>query len=137
MNPPDSHQWMLQLVWLFVLAVPIACVAWTVTHEEVFKEPREFCARKSERSRRLFTRKFFYLFTCEYCFSHYVTIFFLILTRYRLLLDDWRGYLISGFALVAVANVYMSAFGRLRQEVKSQKLEATIKEEELKDVKSS
>ena len=137
MNPPDSSQWVLQIVWLLLLAVPIACVAWTVTHEEIFKEPREFCAYYAQHARRLVTRKLFYLFTCEYCFSHYVTIFFLILTRYRLLLDDWRGYLISGFALVAVANVYMSAFGRLRQEVKSQKLEATIKEEELKDVKSS
>ena len=136
MSPPAASQWVLQIVWLFVLAVPIACVAWTVTHEEVFKEPRDFCAHRSQHARSLFARKFFYLFTCEYCFSHYVTIFFLILTRYRLLLDDWRGYLISGFALVAVANVYISAFGRLRQEVKSQKLEATIKEEELKDVQS-
>ena len=48
-----------------------------------------------------------------------MTIFFLILTRYRLLLDDWRGYLLAFFALVAVANVYMSSFARLRQEVKS------------------
>lgn len=137
MNPPDSSQWMLQIVWLFLLAVPIACAAWTVTHEEIFKEPREYCARRSQTARSLAARKFFYLFTCEYCFSHYVTIFFLILTRYRLLLDDWRGYLIAFFALVAVANLYMSAFGRLRQEVKVQKLEATIKEETLKDVKST
>ncbi len=136
MNSPDSSQWILQIVWLFVLAVPIACAAWTVTHEEIFKEPREYCAARSQQARNLAARKFFYLFTCEYCFSHYVTIFFLILTRYRLLLDDWRGYLIAFFAVVAVANVYMSAFGRLRQEVKTQKLEANIKEETLKDVKS-
>lgn len=137
MNPPDSFQWMLQIVWLFVLAVPIACVAWTVTHEEIFKEPRDYCAKRSQQARSLPARKFFYLFTCEYCFSHYVTIFFLIVTRYHLLLDDWRGYLVAFFALVAVANVYMSAFGRLRQEVKSQKLDATIKEETLKEVKSA
>ena len=137
MNPPGSPQWLLQIVWLFVLAVPIACVAWTVTHEEIFKEPRDYCAQRSQQARNLVARKFFYLFTCEYCFSHYVTIFFLIFTRYRLLLDDWRGYLIAFFALVAVANVYMSAFGRLRQEVKSQKLDATIKEETLKDVQSA
>ncbi|HSS77798.1 MAG TPA: hypothetical protein VLV54_13780 [Thermoanaerobaculia bacterium] len=137
MNPPDSSQWTLQILWLFVLAVPIACVAWTVTHEEVFKEPREYCAKRSRQARGLAARKFFYLFTCEYCFSHYVTIFFLVVTRYRLLLDDWRGYLIAFFSLVAVANVYISAFGRLRQEVKSQSLDATIKEETLKDVKSS
>jgi hypothetical protein len=137
MNPPDSSQWLQQIVWLLVLAVPIACAAWTVTHEEIFKEPREYCAHRSQAAHSLAARKFFYLFTCEYCFSHYVTIFFLILTRYRLLLDDWRGYLVAFFALVAVANVYMSAFGRLRQEVKSQKLEATIKEETLKDVQST
>src|ERR1700741_4694885 len=95
-----------QLIWLFTLAIPIACIAWTITHEEVFKEPREYCIRKSQDCKTLFARKFFYLFTCEYCFSHYVTIFFLIITRYKLLYDDWRGYLISGFSLVWVANIY-------------------------------
>src|SRR5918999_6353854 len=97
-----------QIIWLFLLAIPIACVAWTVTHEEEFREPREYCVKKSENCRRWYERKFFYLFTCEYCFSHYVTIFFLAVTRYRLLLDDWRGYLISFFALVAGGEGYMS-----------------------------
>ena len=133
MAPPDNTQWILQLVWLLLLAIPIACVAWTVTHEEIFREPREFCAERSRTCRTLLARKFFYLFTCEYCFSHYVTIFFLILTRYRLLLDDWRGYVIAFFALVAIANVYMSSFARLRQEVKSEKLEAKRKEKELEE----
>jgi hypothetical protein len=59
-----------QLVTLFVLAIPVACVAWTVTHEEVFREPREFCVEKTKECRRWYERKFFYLFTCEYCFSH-------------------------------------------------------------------
>lgn len=133
-HPPDSSQWWLQLVWLFVLAVPVACIAWTITHEEVFREPREYCQERSRTGRYLLTRKFFYLFTCEYCFSHYVTAFFLVLTRFRLLLDDWRGYLISFFAVVAIANVYMSSFGRLRQEVKSEGLEAKRKEKVLEQV---
>ncbi len=137
MAPPPSSEWLLQIVWLVLLAIPIACVAWTVTHEEVFREPREYCAEKSKNARSLAARKFFYLFTCEYCFSHYVTVFFLIVTRYRLLLDDWRGYLIAFFALVAVANVYMSSFGRLRQEVKTEKLTAEKKEIELEEVKSN
>jgi hypothetical protein len=131
MAPPGSTQWLLQIVWLVLLAIPIACVAWTVTHEEIFREPREYCEERSRCARSLLVRKLFYVFTCEYCFSHYVTIFFLIVTRYRLLLDDWRGYLIAFFALVAVANVYMSSFGRLRQEVKSEKLETKKKEKEL------
>jgi hypothetical protein len=131
MAAPDSSQWILQLIWLFVLAIPVACVAWTVTHEEIFREPREYCVRRSEEGKHLIERKFFYLFTCEYCFSHYVTAFFLFVTRYKLLLDDWRGYLLAFFAVVAVANVYISAFGRLRQEVKSEKLEAKRKEKVL------
>jgi hypothetical protein len=136
MNPPPSSEWALQLVWLFTLALPVACVAWTVTHEEVFREPREYCAKRSEEAKSLFVRKFFYLFTCEYCFSHWVTFGFLFLTRYKLLLDDWRGYILSAFAVVAVANLYMSSFGRLRQEVKSEKLEAETKEKVLERVEN-
>jgi hypothetical protein len=113
----------LQIAWLFILAVPIACVTWTVTHEEVLREPRDYCARKSESCRRLLQRKFFYLFTCEYCFSHYVTFFFLIITRYKLLYIDWRGYLIAGFALVWIANQYMSLYGRLRLDIKRERVE--------------
>ena len=111
-----------QVAMLFLLPLPIACIAWTLTHEEVFREPREWCARRSVASRSIVTRKFFYLFTCEYCFSHYVTAFFLIITRYTLLFDGWRGYLIAGFSLVWLANVYMSLFGRLRLEIREDKL---------------
>ena len=113
----------LQLLWLFILAIPIACVAWTVTHEEVFREPREFCVGRSKRGKSMLERKFFYLFTCEYCFSHYVTVFFIIFTDFRLLLDDWKGYVIAGFALVWVANTYMSLMAYLRQGIKKEKTE--------------
>ena len=126
-----------QIVALFLLAIPVACVTWTVTHEEVFREPREFCVRKSEGCRRWWQRKFFYLFTCEYCFSHYVAVFFLAVTRYRLLYEDWRGYLVGGFALVWVANQYMSLYNRLRLDIKSEKIEADIKEKVADKVKKS
>jgi hypothetical protein len=119
----------LQITWLFVLAIPIACIAWTVTHEEVFREPREYCAQRSRSCSRLYQRKFFYLFTCEYCFSHYVTIFFLAVTGYKLLFDDWRGYLVGGFALVWVANQYMSIYGRLRLDIKRERVEINEIEE--------
>jgi hypothetical protein len=117
-----------QVWWLFLLAIPIACIAWTVTHEEVFREPREYCVRKSHSCRRWYERKFFYLFTCEYCFSHYVTLFFLFVTGYKLLFEDWRGYLVGGFALVWVANQYMSLYARLRLDIKSERIETKIKE---------
>jgi hypothetical protein len=122
-----------QIIWLFVLAIPIACIAWTVTHEEIFKETRLYCVEKSQDCKKLLQRKFSYLFTCEYCFSHYVTAVFLIITKYKLLFDDWRGYLISLFALVFVANIYMSLFAFLRQSLKVEKIEAKLKDNELKE----
>jgi hypothetical protein len=122
-----------QITWLFILAIPIACIAWTVTHEEVFREPREFCVRRSESSGTLAVRKFFYLFTCEYCFSHYVTIAMLIITRYQLLLDDWRGYLIAGFALVWIANVYMSLYAFLRIDIKKERIITKVEEKKIKE----
>ena len=122
----------LQVQYLFLLAIPIACIAWTATHEEIFKEPREYCQKKSESSKNIVIKKFFYLFTCEYCFSHYVTVAFLIITKFHLGFDDWRGYLISGFSLVWVANLYMNVFGILRIYSKKEKIDADIEESKLK-----
>lgn len=125
-----------QLVWLFILAIPVACIAWTITHEEIFKEPREYCVKKSKDCNKLVERKFFYLFTCEYCFSHYVTALLLIITKYHLLFEDWRGYVISFFAMVFIANIYMSLFALLRQNLKVEIIAAKLKEDKLKEEKN-
>ncbi|HEY8691009.1 MAG TPA: hypothetical protein VIM07_17355 [Chitinophagaceae bacterium] len=122
-----------QIIYLFIMALPIASIVWTVTHEEIFREPREYCERKSKECKTLLQRKLFYLFTCEYCFSHYITLFFLIITRYHLLYNDWRGYIISFFALVWIANIYISLFGIVRVGMKKEKIETKIKEAELKE----
>jgi hypothetical protein len=112
------------LLTLFVLALPIACIAWTVTHEELFREPREWCADRSRHATSVLTRKFFYVFTCEYCVSHYVALGMLVMTRFTLGAEGWRGYLIAEFALVWIANIYMTAFGRLRVDIKLENAEA-------------
>jgi hypothetical protein len=123
----------MQIVWLLVIAIPIACIAWTVTHEEAFREPRDYCTRRSQQAPTLLERKFFYLLTCEYCFSHYVAAFFLIVTRYKLLYSDWRGYLIAFFALIWIANQYMSVFGRLRLDIHRERIEIKGVEHEVKE----
>ncbi|MFD2864987.1 hypothetical protein [Mucilaginibacter antarcticus] len=120
-----------QAAWLFLLALPVACIAWTVTHEEVFKEPREFCIKKTKDRRSVFVRKFFYLFTCEYCFSHYVTIGIIALTDYKLLIDDWRGYLLAVFALVWIANLYMAIFAMIKVDVNLERVQLKKEEKEL------
>lgn len=118
-----------QIIELFLLAIPVACIAWTVTHEEVFREPREYCQRRTQDCRRWYQRKFFYLFTCEYCFSHYIAAAFMFIAQFKILFADWRGYLIAWFSLVWVANQYMSVYNRLRLDIKTERLEGEIKEE--------
>jgi len=122
---PDVSQ---QLTWLFVLAAPVACIAWTVTHEELFDEARHWCSLTGQRCKALYQRKFFSLFTCEYCFSHYVAAAIVWMSGFRLLVPGWRGALLAWFTLVWVANVYMSLYGRLRLDIKRERVEITAEE---------
>ena len=45
------------------------------------------------------------------------------LTGYQLLLPDWRGSVIAWLSLVALANVYLSAYARLRVEIHKDRAE--------------
>jgi len=125
----------VQVLVLLVLSGVVACVAWTVTHEEVFREPREYCVVRSKTSKNALVRKFFYLFTCEYCFSHYVSAGIILGTGYRLLMPDWRGAIVAWFTLVWVANFQMSAFARIRLEVKLDRIAIDLKTDENGDAK--
>jgi len=119
-----------QVAVLFLLAIPIASISWTMTHEEIVREPREWCLRRSRAGRSWFVRKLFYVMTCEYCFSHWVTLGFLVVTRFTLIYTGWRGYLVAGFSLVWIANLYMSFFGHLRLEIREERLEVEKAEAE-------
>ena len=112
-----------QLVWLVVLSGVVACASWTVTHEEVFRDVRVWCSERSERASRWWVRKWFYLFTCEYCFSHYVAAAVVMATGFRLLLPGWRGAVIAWLSCIWIANIYMSLFGRLRLDIKREHVE--------------
>jgi hypothetical protein len=113
---------------LLVLALPVAATSWTVTHEELFREFQSYCLDRSKSAQSLLLRKFFYLFTCEYCFSHYVSAAVVLMTGFHLLYSDWRGSLIAWLALVWVANHLISIYGRLRLGIRSERLEIGLKE---------
>ena len=122
-----------QIFWLVIVGMAVASVAWTITQEEVFREPRDWCAHRSKRAESIFERKFYYVFTCEYCMSHWVTIFFLFVTGFRLLFEDWRGYLVAFFVTPWVANQFMSVYRRLRVGIKHENVLAEIGKEKLND----
>jgi hypothetical protein len=116
------------LLTLLTLALPVAAISWAVTHEELFRELHDYCVDRSQTAKRFPVRKFFYLFTCEYCFSHYVSAGVLVATRFTLLFDDWRGYFVTWLALVWVANHLIGIYGRLRLGIRSERLEIGLKE---------
>lgn len=120
-----------QIFWLLILSMVVASIAWTVTQEEIFKEWREFCDDRRNNCQSLSHRKFFYVFTCEYCFSHWTTILILLLTGFQLLIEDWRGYVLAFFAIPWVANQMMSIYRRLRVGIKHEDLKAKIVEDKL------
>jgi hypothetical protein len=135
MPPAPDNPW-VQLFWLLILAIPIATIARTVVFEEIFREAREWCKFKSDRCNTLIQRKFFYIFTCEYCFSHWVALLFMLVTRFRLLIDDWRGYVVAWFALVFVANIYLNLYSRLRVDITSEKKQIEKIETEIEQTKA-
>jgi hypothetical protein len=114
---------------LFLLAAVVACVSWTVTQEELFRESREYCKRQSLLCRMWAQRKFFYLFTCEYCFSHYIAAALIVATGYGLPNSDGLGHVVAWLALVWIANVYMSLYRLLRVGIKLIGLKAHIIED--------
>ena len=122
---------------LLIHALPVACIAWTVTHEEIFREFNEYCTSRSKECRQLVQRKFFYLFTCEYCFSFWVTALWLLVTGFKVFYDDWRGYLVALFALPWLANMYMNIYHRLRVDIRREKAEADQQEATAKRVNGS
>src|SRR5215204_1604892 len=107
-----------QLYSLLILSIVVASIAWTVTQEKIFEEWREAAKKQSEDASNVLVRKFFYVWTCEYCFSHWVTILVLLISQFRLLIDDWRGYFLAFFILPWVANQWMSLYRMLRVDIK-------------------
>jgi hypothetical protein len=124
-------QYCIQIVVLLVLAIPVAWISWTVTHEEVFRELQECCQYYRDRGRSLAVRKFFYLFTCEYCFSHWVTLILQFIFCFQMIYDDWRGYFVAFAALVWIANLYMNLYLRTRVDIREKRASADRTEQEV------
>ena len=115
-----SMEMLTQIFWLVILSMVVSSIAWTVTQEEIFREPRDYLKHRSETANSLLIRKFCYVWTCEYCFSHWVTLLVLLMTGFRLLIEDWRGYIIAYFAIAWVANQFMSLYRGIRVDIKKE-----------------
>jgi hypothetical protein len=108
---------------LVVLALPTACVAWTVTHEEIFREPRDWLTKCSQSRGSWLLRKLCFAATCDYCMSHYIAAGAIALTGFTLFTSDWRGFLLGWLTLTAIANIYLAVFSHIRVEIGKERAE--------------
>ena len=73
-----------QIVFALILGIPVACITWTVTQEEVFQDMRRYLARYRDRHEgSWWRRKLAYLPTCPYCLSHYVSGLLIALLHFK------------------------------------------------------
>ena len=62
-----------------------------------------------------------------------MTLFLLVLSGFRLLIDDWRGYILAFFVITWLANQWMSLYRRLRVEIKHENVKAKEVEKKLEE----
>jgi hypothetical protein len=60
-----------------------------------------------------------------------VTLLVLLVTGFRVLFNDWRGYALAFFILPWIANQWMSLYRRLRLDIKHENLLTKEVEQEL------
>ena len=117
------------LLRLLVLALPVAAISWTITHEELFREVHDYCVDRSQFGRERMPSA-----SSSICSPANTASATTLRPRccwrrgFTLLYDDWRGYLIAWLALVWVANHLISIYGRLRLGIRSERLEIGLKE---------
>lgn len=114
---------------ILLAAIPVACIAWTVTQEEVFRELRDWlCSIRDNRAAAWWCRKLAYLPTCHYCFSHYVAAAVVAAFGLTLITTSPLGHVAAWFALVWIANIYITLYHILRQTLKLVGLTAKARE---------
>jgi hypothetical protein len=63
-----------------------------------------------------------------------VTAAILAITRFKLVYADWRGYVISLFSLVWIANQYMSIYDRLRLDIKHEHIAISADQKQMETI---
>ena len=128
------------LIKVILHALPVACVAWTLTHEEIFRDLWESCGEfakehkekldylRRNRKTAVYSRrkalkhwlghKVCFLFTCEFCVSVWVTILLLLVSDFRVQYNGLLGFLVTGFGVVMAANLMMTRYQLWRVEIR-------------------
>jgi hypothetical protein len=110
------------------LAAVVAVLDRTICQEEITKELRSYLQYWKDKARSLLVRKLCYGLTCEFCCSFWLSLLIVSVWQYQLLSDDFRGYILAVFVVMAVANVYMGFYNHIRVDLRKERAVADITE---------
>lgn len=119
-------------------ALPVAWLAWTVTHEEIFRDWWQWMGDNAKSFHQKYQRaetfseyyplwrkalywlghKLCFLVTCEYCTSFWINLVVVLVSGLHILYDDWRGCCLAVFGVPWVAVLLMDLHQRLRVEIR-------------------
>ena len=100
---------MLPLSILLALALAVASISFTVTETKLFKPYREWATKKAPI--------FGSLFSCGYCFGHWVAALLVVIYRPRLFNFYWLlDYIITGLVIAWLAGLQWVAMCWLVQK---------------------
>lgn len=107
----------------FFYGAVVAVLVRAVTKEEICREPRECLKDYYQDPRRPWLlRKLAYMPTCEFCSSFWVSLILVLgIFQYHFLFADWRGYFVSIFLTMGMANVYMAGFDMMRVDLRKER----------------
>ena len=140
----DLHQMAAQAINAGWLALSIGVISWIIAKEEIFRPIRDPCKKFTEGEyfflkkihspwyyyvpftpliiAEAICRKLAYIPTCEFCTSVWVTAFFLWkVTSLRIGEGYYPALLVTEFALVGLANLFMNLYSRIRVEITKDK----------------
>lgn len=142
----------MDAICLMILhALPVAWLAWTLTHEEIFRDWWEFCSKVSKEHKQRLDQmrqtpgtyplprrvkhwalhKLCFLFTCEYCVSFWVNGVVNLVTGFSVAYDGWQGRALAVFGVPWIAVLMMDVHQRLRVEIRKERAEADLAEKKL------
>lgn len=84
---------------VIILSLVVSTVSVTITKMKIFTWLRKLAKKVHSKVGELFL--------CPYCLSHWVTLFFVLIYRPRIIVADFflLDYIVTGFLIVAIANI--------------------------------
>jgi len=114
-GPFQFERYKMNILSILGLCFCICTISLTITKSSLFHPLRSYFFN---RNNKRFFNFFYELFSCPYCFSHYVSFFFVLTYGVRFIISDlwFLDYIVSVFALTSASSLISYVLLKLMDE---------------------